>query len=308
MVAGWAEKSDRSLYRQGRAWLEAMKLRYAVHAYSWTDSWGEDSLWIIDHVKDLGFDLIEVPLMELEKVNPDACRERLESADIDACCSVVLSDRTDITSARASVRKAGTRFLKGCVDAAHGMGSKVLSGVVYSALGFFPEETPSEQHWIRSSTALREVATYALDRGMTLGLEPVNRYETFLVNTCEQALRLREMIGCDNVGIHLDAYHMNIEEDEFYTPTVKAGPFLCHYHMSESHRGIPGRGVVDWDGIYRGLADSGYSGLVGLESFVQASDAMRGATRVWRRLAPDSDTLVSEGIRFLKRVEAKYFG
>jgi len=285
-----------------------MKLRYAVHAYSWTDSWSNQSLHIIDHVKELGFDLIEIPLMELEKVDPKACKERLQSADLGVCCSVVLSDRTDITSADPSVRKAGVRFLKGCVDASQKMGAKVLSGVIYSALGFFPTEPPSDKHWERSASALREVARYAKDLGLVIGLEPVNRYETFLVNTCEQALRLRGMIGEANVGIHLDAYHMNIEEDEFYGPTVKAGPYLCHYHLSESHRGIPGKGVVDWDGIYKGLADAKYSGVVGLESFVQASGAMKGATRVWRKMAPDSDALVTEGLRHLKGVEAKYYG
>ncbi len=284
-----------------------MALRYAVHAYSWTDSWSNETLWVIDHAKDLGFDLIEIPLMELEKVDPDACRERLHSAGLDVCCSVVLSDQTDITSPDGSVRASGLKFLKGCVDATSTMGGEVLSGVIYSALGFFPSEPPSRHHWERSSAILRKVAEYADDLGLTLGLEPVNRYETFLVNTCSQGLRLREMIAMDNVGIHLDAYHMNIEEDDFYKPTVMAGPHLCHYHLSESHRGIPGRGVVKWDEIYRGLADAGYSGVVGLESFVQVSEAMRGATRIWRQLAPDSDTLVKEGLSYLKGVEARHF-
>jgi D-psicose/D-tagatose/L-ribulose 3-epimerase len=285
-----------------------MALRYAVHAYSWTDSWSNESLWIIDHVKELGFDLIEIPLMELEKVDPDACRERLQKAELGVCCSVVLSDKTDITGPDGGVRRRGVDFLKGCVDATHGMGAEVLSGVIYSPLGFFPDEPPTEEHWTRSAEALREVARYAAGLGITIGLEPVNRYETFLVNTCEQALRLRDMIKEDNVAIHLDAYHMNIEEDDFYNPTVRAGPHLCHYHLSESHRGIPGKGVVDWDGIYRGLADAGYSGVVGLESFVQVAEAMRGATRIWRKLAPDSDTLVTDGLKYLKAVEEKHCG
>jgi D-psicose/D-tagatose/L-ribulose 3-epimerase len=285
-----------------------MSLRYAVHAYSWTDSWSNDCLGVIDHVKELGFQLIEIPLMELEKVDPPTIRERLDSVGLDVCCSVVLSAMTDVTSPDPELVGAGVEFLKGCVDATHGMGGKVLSGVIYSPLGFFPEAPPTEEHWERAASALREVADHAADLGMTIGLEPVNRYETFLVNTCDQALKLRQMIDRENVAIHLDAYHMNIEEDDFYTPTVKAGPYLCHYHLSESHRGIPGKGVVNWGDIYRGLADSGYKGIVGLESFVQVSDAMRGATRVWRSLAPDSDTLVSEGLQYLKKVEAKYIG
>ncbi len=285
-----------------------MALRYAVHAYSWTDSWSNESLWIIDHVKELGFDLIEIPLMELEKVDPVACRERLQEVGLGVCCSVVLSDKTDITGPDGGVRRRGVDFLKGCVDATHGMGAEVLSGVIYSPLGFFPDKPPTEEHWIRSAEALREVARYAAGLGITIGLEPVNRYETFLVNTCEQALRLRDMIKEENVAIHLDAYHMNIEEDDFYNPTVRAGPHMCHYHLSESHRGIPGKGVVDWDGIYRGLADAGYCGVVGLESFIQVSEAMRGATRIWRKLAPDSDTLVTEGLKYLKTVEEKHYG
>lgn len=283
-----------------------MSLRYAVHAYSWTDSWGNECLPIVDHVKDLGFDLLEVPLMEIEKVDPVAIRERLESADLDACCSVVLDNRTDITSGDSQVRRAGIDFLRSCADATASIGAETLSGVIYSALGFFPDEPPCEEHWQRSASALAEVAKYATDLGLVIGLEPVNRYETFLVNTCDQALRLKDMIGEENVGIHLDAYHMNIEENDFYNPTLKAGPYLCHYHLSESHRGTPGTGVVNWEEIYKGLADAGYSGVVGLESFVQTSEAMRGATRIWRKLAPDSDTLVKDGLDFLRKTEAKF--
>ncbi len=284
-----------------------MPLSYAVHAYSWTSSWSNQSLWIIDHVKDLGFDYIEIPMMEIEKVDPPAIRERLESASLGVCCSVVLSDKTDITSSDAATRRRGVAFLKRCVDAAREMGSDVLSGVIYSALGYLPEELPGPAHWERAASSLREVARYAEDRGVTIGLEPVNRYESFLINTCDQALEMMETIGMENVAVHLDAYHMNIEENDFYHPTVKAAPHLCHYHLSESHRGIPGTGTVDWKAIYRGLADGGYRGLVGLESFVQVSESMRRATCIWRKLAPDSDTLVTRGLEFLKNLERETF-
>jgi len=223
------------------------------------------------------------------------------------CCSVVLSRETDITSPNPSVRVAGVRFLKRCLDAADRMGSDVLTGVIYSALGYLPEEEPSPARWDRAASALKQVARYAEDLGITIGLEPVNRYETFLINTCDQAMEMMQRIRMENVAIHLDAYHMNIEENDFYNPTLKAAPYLCHYHLSESHRGIPGTGTVDWRAIYRGLADGGYRGLVGLESFVEVSDSMRRATCVWRKLAPDSDTLVTRGLEFLKRLERETF-
>jgi D-psicose/D-tagatose/L-ribulose 3-epimerase len=116
------------------------------------------------------------------------------------------------------------------------------------------------------------------------------------------------MVGEPNVAVHLDAYHMNIEETGFYEPTVKAAPFLCHYHLSESHRGTPGEGLVDWDAIYRGLAEANYSGVVGLESFVEISGASAGSTCIWRKLAESSDYLLANGLRYLRGLEAKYYG
>jgi D-psicose/D-tagatose/L-ribulose 3-epimerase len=166
---------------------------------------------------------------------------------------------------------------------------------------------PDESYWLRAAEGLKEAAQYARDLGVTIGIEPVNRYETFLVNTCDQAFRLREMIGEPNVALHLDAYHMNVEESGFFEPTRKAAPHLCHYHLSESHRGTPGTGLVDWQGIYRALADAGYSGSVGLESFVEVSPAMAGATCIWRRLAESSDALLTAGLRYLKDVEAEHY-
>jgi D-psicose/D-tagatose/L-ribulose 3-epimerase len=166
---------------------------------------------------------------------------------------------------------------------------------------------PDERYWERSAQALKHLAKLAQDFGVVLGIEPINRYESFLINTCEQAFKLKEMIDEPNIAIHLDAYHMNIEEEDFYGPTNRAASHLCHYHLSESHRGTPGTGTVDWDGIYRALGEANYTGLVGLESFAEVSEAMRAATCIWRPLASSSDHLLTEGLRFLKDLEAKYY-
>jgi D-psicose/D-tagatose/L-ribulose 3-epimerase len=144
------------------------------------------------------------------------------------------------------------------------------------------------------------VARHAASRGVWLGIEPVNRYETFLVNTAAQAMELAELVGEDNVGVHLDSYHMNIEEEEFGEPVRRVADRLVHFHLSESHRGTPGTGTVDWRAIVNALDDIGYGGYVGLESFAEVSPAMRSATCIWRDLAPDSDTLVRDGLAFLK--------
>ncbi len=278
-----------------------------MHAYAWTTSWSNDTLDLIDHTRSLGFDLIEIPLMEIEKIDPPAIRHRLETVGLGVCTSTACSEATDLTGETPDIRQSGVDYLKRCVDATAEMGATTLSGVLYSAIGRKIDGMPDESYWERAAEGLRTVAEYAATRGITLGIEPINRYETFLVNTCAQALRLRDMTGAPNVGVHLDAYHMNIEETEFYEPTRAAIDSLCHYHLSESHRGTPGTGTVNWREIMRALAEGGYKGVVGLESFSQVSDAMRAATCIWRELAPSSDHLLVHGLDFLRTLEQEAY-
>jgi D-psicose/D-tagatose/L-ribulose 3-epimerase len=283
-------------------------MKYAVHAYAWTSSWTGDDLPIIDHAADLGLDAVEIPLMELDAVDPEAIRSRAQGAGVDLITSVACSEDADPSSEDDGVRRAARDFLQRCVDATAAMGATVFTGVTYSALGRRLTRRPDATDMRRAAAVLRPVAVHAADRGVTVGIEPVNRYESFLVNTAGQALELMELIGEPNVGIHLDAYHMNIEEDDFRTPVELVADNLVHFHLSESHRGVPGRGTVDWEGIMGALGDAGYSGYVGLESFAEVSNSMRGATCIWRDLAPNSDVLVREGLAYLKGLEREGAG
>jgi D-psicose/D-tagatose/L-ribulose 3-epimerase len=283
-------------------------LRYAVHGYAWTARWVRSDAAIVDHVAAMGLDAIEVPLMDLDEVEPLEIRERCEDAGISVLTSTALSFRSDPSSADLRVRQRARDELVRCVEVAAEMGAPLLSGVIYGALGGALDERPTPVHYERSAAVLRDVLAHAKACGVGLAIEPINRYETFLVNTVAQAHELAELVGDDALGLHLDAYHMNIEEDEFYRPVLEAVPRLRHFHLSESHRGIPGRGTVDWYSIFRALRDGEYDGYVGLESFVGISPAMAGATRVWRDLAPDSDTLVREGYAFLKALELRVAG
>ncbi|HUZ85522.1 MAG TPA: sugar phosphate isomerase/epimerase family protein [Candidatus Baltobacterales bacterium] len=282
--------------------------RYAVHAYAWTTSWSNDHLDLINHVASLGLDLIEIPLMEPAKVDPTAIRARLDVCGIGVVTSVALAEDADPSSDDERIRGNARDFLHRCVDLSAEMGASVLTGVVYSAIGRRLARRPDLSDMRRSAEVLKDVAKYAAERGLTLGIEPINRYETFLVNTAAQALTIVDMIDEPNVGVHLDAYHMNIEEEDFYEATRAVAGRLVHFHLSESHRGVPGRGTVDWEGIYRALGEAGYAGVVGLESFESMSEAMRAATCIWRQLAPSSDVLVTEGLAFLKELERRHYG
>lgn len=279
-------------------------INLGIHAYAWCSQWTNDTLDLIDRVKGLGLDFIEIPLMCLDTFDAAAVKKRLGQAGLGAVTSTVLLGDTDITSDDAAIRTKGVDYLKACVKATSDIGATSFSGVIYSQHVKPAVKRPTERTWKHSADCLREVARLAGKLGVLVGLEPVNRYETHLVNTCEQARRLKDMIGEDNVKIHLDTYHMNIEEKSFYDATLLAGEDLIHYHLCENNRGIPGTGLVDWDGIFRALGELDYRGNAALESFVDCTDNMN--TWVWRQLAPNGDTLLKEGVAFIRDMQAKY--
>jgi D-psicose/D-tagatose/L-ribulose 3-epimerase len=281
----------------------AGEIKYMVHAYAWTSSWSNDDLGLIDHVVELGLDGIEIPLMELDAVDPAAITDRAQAAGADVVTSVGLDTSTDPTSDDPAVRTAAVDYLRRCVEATAEMGASVFTGVTYSALGPVYDHAPTEEERSRAAAVLAEVAERAGELGVRLGIEPVNRYESFLVNTAEQGRELAAMVGHPAVGVHLDAYHMNIEEEEFFGPVAASIDELVHFHLSESHRGTPGTGTVDWEAIMRALVEGDYRGYVGLESFAEIAESMRGATCIWRQLVPDSDTLVRDGLSFLRGLE-----
>ncbi|MCP8615673.1 sugar phosphate isomerase/epimerase family protein [Salirhabdus salicampi] len=279
-------------------------MKLGIHAYAWCSEWTNDQLDLINYTKSLGLDFIEIPLMTLDSFDPIKVKQRLEELNFEAVTSTVLLEGTDITSDDENVRANGIDYLKRCVKATHDMGATSFSGVIYSEHVKPAKKRPDTTVWEHSAKSLKEVAKYAQDFGVTIGLEPVNRYETYLINTADQAVKLKEMIDEPNIRIHLDTYHMNIEEKSFYEATKTAGDDLVHYHLCENDRGIPGTGLVNWDDIFKALGEMNYSGYAALESFVDVTDNMN--TWVWRQLAPNGETLVKEGISFIKSLQKKY--
>jgi D-psicose/D-tagatose/L-ribulose 3-epimerase len=191
-------------------------------------------------------------------------------------------------------------FLRRALDQVAGIGSDFLGGVLYGHLGYLTGAPPTESERATCAQALHEVACYASERGITLGLEPVNRYETYLYNTIADTLDLINAIGASNVTIHADTYHMNIEEPGFAGPVEAARGRLGCIHCSESDRGAPGQGNVHWDDVFRGLATIEYQGPLVLEAFAAINPDLAGATCMWRTPTNTSDQLAREGVEFLR--------
>jgi len=281
-------------------------MKLGIHAMAWTAHWSDESLPLIDRVAELGLDFIEIPLMDVDDVHPGSVRARLDAAGIDVVTSTVLSERTDITSPDPDVRAAGVAYLRHCVDVTAELGSPQLSGVIYGMHGKRPHHRPHSQDWEWAADCLADIADHAAHCGLAIGLEPVNRYESPLLNTCEQAVELADMVGAPNVRIHLDTYHMNIEEKGFGVGIVAAREHLKYIHLSESDRGTPGLGNVHWDDVFAGLRAIGYDGRLAMESFVAVNEDIIGPTAIWRDIVGDPDTLIRDGLAFLQGKSRDY--
>ena len=196
--------------------------------------------------------------------------------------------------------QAAKDFLHLAIDQVAAVGSSFLGGVLYGHLGLLTGAPPTQQERDTCARVLGEVASYAKRSGVTLALEPVNRYETYLYNTIQDVLGLISATGSGNIVIHADTYHMNIEEPGFRQPVEAAGSHLAYIHCSESDRGVPGQGNVHWDELFAGLAAIDFRGPLVLESFAAINPDLAGATCMWRTPTYTSDQLALEGLAFLR--------
>lgn len=271
----------------------------------WSADLDRDIGWVAEKAKQIGFDSLEVPLNLIDKVDVALTRKALSDNGLECTCVGGLGRDQNIISPDEKVRQNGIDHLKRCIDIAAELGAPVLSGVFFAAWGELVGRGRTQEEWDRSVAALREAAAYAKQAGVTLGLEPVNRFETYFLNTAADAMKLVEEIGADNVGVLLDTFHVNIEEKSFYDSFKEAGPRLVHVHACENDRGTPGSGLVNWEEVYRALAEVDYKGTIVIESFVPEIEPIARECAIWRHVAPSADALAADGLRYLKTIEQK---
>jgi D-psicose/D-tagatose/L-ribulose 3-epimerase len=247
-------------------------------------------------------DFIEIPLVDAPSVDATHTRKLLEKHALRAACSLVLPQ-----AAWASARpEAAIEHLKTAIEKAAAMGGEALTGVTYGGTNERTGSPPTKAEYDNVARALEAAAKHAERNGIQLGVEAVNRYENHLVNSAEQAVALVERIGMANVFVHLDTFHMNIEEKGAANGILSARNHLKYMHMSESDRGTPGYGNVPWDAIFACLAATGFKGGLTLESFVSMPSEMAGDISTWRPVARDADEVLDNGLSFLRSKAAQY--
>ena len=279
-----------------------MSNKLGVHALVWVGGWSEaESEQAIAATAELGYDLIEIPLLDPRNVDPSVTARQLEKCDLSATTSLGLSFETDISSADPATVARGEALLSDAVSVARDIGSDYIGGVLFSALAKYPGPA-SEKNRQNSIEALARVAEKAKAAGLTVGLEAVNRYESNIINTGAEALRFIEAMGSDNVVVHLDSYHMNIEDGDLAAAIKACGDRLGYFHVGESHRGYLGTGTIDFRTIFRSLANIDYRGPITFESFSSkvVDPNLSNTLAVWRNMWSDSNDLARHAKAFME--------
>jgi D-psicose/D-tagatose/L-ribulose 3-epimerase len=275
--------------------------KLGVHAFVWTgDTSAEAVQTAVDGTVAAGYDLIEFSLSAADNLDTEHARRLAAEAGLAVTCSRGLAADADVSSDDAAVVARGAQLLADSVRVTAELGGQLLTGALYSAFGKFsrPVTTAGRANAV---AALTDAATEAAARGVTLGLEVCNRYETNVVNTARQALRMVDDIGADNVVVHLDSYHMNIEEDDFVRPVHEVGDRLGYVHIGENHRGYLGSGHLDFPALFHALVDIGYAGAVTFESFSSTigEGPLLYDLAIWRDLWNDGAELAAHARRFM---------
>jgi D-psicose/D-tagatose/L-ribulose 3-epimerase len=272
-----------------------------VHALVWTGGWSErEAALAVAESKRAGYDLIEIPVLDPALVDAPMTRRLLDEYDLKATCSLGLAAATDISSEDRDIVAAGEAMLKSALRCAVGFGSPYMGGILYSAFQKYMHP-PTAAGRANAIAVIKRLAREAAQDGVTLGLEVVNRYETNLLNTADQALAFIAEVDEPNVGVHLDTYHMNIEEDDMFGPVRRCGDKLVYVHIGESHRGYLGSGSVDFSTFFKALAEQGYAGTITFESFSSAivSPTLSNILGVWRNLWTDGADLAVRARSFM---------
>jgi D-psicose/D-tagatose/L-ribulose 3-epimerase len=276
---------------------------FGVHTSMWTMNWDRPGAerTVAEAVR-YKMDFIEIALLNPSAVDAPHTRALLDKHSMRAVASLGLPQKN-----WASVNPEGAiAHLTHAMDVAAAMGAEALSGVTYGGIGERTGLPPTPAEYDNIARALAAAAKHAKKLGIAFGIEPVNRYENHLINTGAQAKWMIEKVGADNIFIHLDTYHMNIEEKGAGNGILDAREHLRYIHLSESDRGTPGEGTCDWDEVYATLAAIGFKGGLAMESFINMPAEVAYGLAVWRPVAASFEEVMDKGLPFLRNKARQY--
>lgn len=276
-------------------------MKFGVNTFIWSAMFGANEIKLLPTIREKGFDGVEVPMFGADKIHPSTIRKAVEANQLECNFCSVFPRPFSLISDLPEVRQQTRTHLSDCVKAAAEAGSKLIAGPLYSPVGLLPgrRRTPDEWRW--AIDGYQQIGDTLASYGVTIAIEPLNRFETYFLNTAADAVRLCEEINHPNVGILFDTFHANIEEKDIATALRSTGKHLRHFHACENDRGTPGSGHVEWASTLSELKAMGYDQWVTIESFGFSIPEISGAAAIWRDLASSPEAIAWDGVRFLRR-------
>jgi len=284
-----------------------MKPKIGVDSFIWSENFSEKDIWIIPKAKELGFAAIDISISHPESFPTEKVLNEVKKTGIEAVTTHTLHKGTNIISADPKVRKKGVEMLKLMVDINEALGSKIMGGVIYAGWGCLSGKPRSKDEWNWSVDSMKEVGEYGKKvKGLSICVEPVNRFETHFLNIASDAVQYCKDVGTGNMKVHLDCFHMIREETSFRGAVETCGKqYLGYVHVCENNRGIPGTGLVPWKEFFTAVKAIGYDGPMVIESFDPSFEELNRLCAIWRKFADSGEELAVKGLKNLMAIAAQ---
>lgn len=273
----------------------------------WTSPFRSDQTELLQNIASLGFRAVELPIEDPSLIDAAALAPVIRDLGLIPHVCGVFGPGRDLTSPDASVRASTRAYLNECFQMADTLGAGFVCGPMYAQVGKARQlpEDERRREWDLAVSELRLVCKGAADLGVSIAIEPINRFETDMVNTVDDALRMIRAVDHPAAKIMIDSFHMTIEEMNLGKAVRAAGADLIHVQVSENHRGVTGTGLTPWNDFRDALRDIGYAGSVVIESFTPENRDLAGAVCIWKRFTPTQDEFASRGLAFLQQLFAQ---
>jgi D-psicose/D-tagatose/L-ribulose 3-epimerase len=276
-------------------------MKLGMNMLLWSDDvTGERYLPTFELLKELGYDGVEIPIFALAPGPYERLGERLRELGLEPIGDTARGEAASAISSDPEVRLTAVRENVAALDCTQALGATVVVGPFQTGIGVFTGKGPTADEWAWAVEALGQVAEAADERGITLAIEPLNRFEQYLVNTAADAARLCREVGHPRCRMTYDSFHAHIEEKDVRAAIEACRDRLEYVHVSENDRSTPGRGQVDWDATFGALRAIGYDGWLTIEAFGDALPALAAATKIWRRMFDSEEQLARDGARFVR--------
>lgn len=274
-------------------------MKLGVHAGLWMAKWTDEISPILKIIADIGFDGVEISLLGMDQYKAKSLNRIIKDFKLEVTCSDGLSVNADITSHDPSIVSKGEEHLKWGIETASLLGSNYLAGVVYAPWGVFDVKNKIIRTE-RSANALSKLDKVLIQHDVNLGIEAINRFETDLINTADEAKSLAEASNSKNIGVLLDTFHLNIEEKNIKSAIIKTGDYLKHFHISDNDRGVPGSGHIPWNDVRDGLKAINYNNWIVAEMFVISGNPASSDLNIWRNIEDEPDATAKQSLKFMR--------